>query len=930
MPPSTVSLSLTGIPFQTALGVLQQGHFLLDATVPMPPQTLDGVLRAVESVPGALASSDAARIRDLIRQGESGEAFRRLAVYRDVLQAAHRDCEAAGAASEAVPLERIASLLGLPSPDAAYRMVPEDERLDSKAAPLDPPFARRIEIEWDGEARAFSLSRDALEGPLRLCLGRETSSGMVLPEETVSTRHAEIQFSNGRYWISDRGSTNGTFHNGHRLSAFERRPLRDGDRVVLGRCALTVRLPYELRLRNLEERLRSASSPSRIFETLEACGFAAIVTVIREALKASTVLDERLNRFREVVPHDGGILVKLESLLLRGEAMNLCAAHFPGKTPRESLEAGTRLTHSLAQADSFRDLAVRLRSAGAEGFEDLIVEIEKMHRFGLGYRRSGGGALCMADVPSLFGLRAQVHRLFMQGLPLAPAQMWDLHWRGVTPDLLLERPWRSRTVAPLLGNALEAFRGVIAERLNLDDMERSIQESVTDDTDAPLVLPVQDVTMGTIQLLYKEYQAEGDGLFPANDESASPAFFDRAVNRLASEGIQVKRYETWMYGGSVPFTAEGRIYLSLHRRYAEAIYRYLDNTVEAGIREAGGKIQFKISGHPEGYGRSDSGVVYFNVKDQETIYRLMREMSRAHPEFFKEGHPRFTMPLRDADGDALTGMSFGEEPLTDGESFGTLRAQAMTTAVRMARALMTSAEPPHWAEIRQMCAYLLEGAGVDLENPAFNAGGRAAFGWLLKRCEARSEADAAQAEAFILAEIFERYPGLLGPKAARLVRSIAAGMYRAWEKSDRFPGRARNFRRIPEDLFEEKMAVVLQQIEKNAENPVNAEFREAIVTGDQGPRVLRGLMERIASHCPLFRNPKNEKLLLTLAGNIHKAWLEGPRSAEALEGITRRLVGVLVKHLAETHAGDPFSQTLKAELETLLSIPNLLISAAYE
>jgi hypothetical protein len=85
------------------------------------------------------------------------------------------------------------------------------------------------------------------------------------------------------------------------------------------------------------------------------------------------------------------------------------------------------------------------------------------------------------------------------------------------------------------------------------------------------------------------------------------------------------------------------------------------------------------------------------------------------------------MPLRDEDGDALTGLSFGEEPLTDGESFGTLRAQAMTTAVRTARALMASAEPPDWGEIRQMCDYFLEGAGVNLENPAFNAGGREAF-----------------------------------------------------------------------------------------------------------------------------------------------------------------------------------------------------------
>jgi hypothetical protein len=221
-----------------------------------------------------------------------------------------------------------------------------------------------------------------------------------------------------------------------------------------------------------------------------------------------------------------------------------------------------------------------------------------------------------------------------------------------------------------------------------------------------------------------------------------------------------------------------------------------------------------------------------------------------------------------------------------------------------------------------MCDYFLEGAGVNLENPAFNAGGREAFRWLLKRCEAKSEAETAQAEAFLLAEIFERYPGLRKPKAAGLVRSIARLMHKSWEKSDRFPGRGHIFRRVPEDFFEEKMAAVLLRIEKDAENPVMAEFREAIVAGDQGPRVLRGMMEGIAGHCPSLRKAKNEKLLRALAGNIHKTWLNGPRSAASLMEIFRRRVGLLVRRLEETGEDDPFSQRLKAELESMLSSPS--------
>jgi hypothetical protein len=86
-------------------------------------------------------------------------------------------------------------------------------------------------------------------------------------------------------------------------------------------------------------------------------------------------------------------LAKLEAILLRGEAVGLCAKYFPGRTTRESLEAGVRLTQSLVQADSFRDLANRLAIANEKGFRAMIAEIEKMQRFGLSYR-SREAALC--------------------------------------------------------------------------------------------------------------------------------------------------------------------------------------------------------------------------------------------------------------------------------------------------------------------------------------------------------------------------------------------------------------------------------------------------------------------------------------------------------------------------------------------------------
>jgi hypothetical protein len=62
-------------------------------------------------------------------------------------------------------------------------------------------------------------------------------------DESVSRRHAEIRWGEGGYWIVDRGSTNGTWLNGQRLSPDQPHRLKDGDRVAVGRLSvLTIHL----------------------------------------------------------------------------------------------------------------------------------------------------------------------------------------------------------------------------------------------------------------------------------------------------------------------------------------------------------------------------------------------------------------------------------------------------------------------------------------------------------------------------------------------------------------------------------------------------------------------------------------------------------------------------------------------------------------
>jgi diguanylate cyclase (GGDEF)-like protein len=66
-------------------------------------------------------------------------------------------------------------------------------------------------------------------------IGRGARGGLLIDSDSVSRRHARVEFANGAHRIVDLGSTNGTFVNGSRVQAHE---LRDGDRVQIGKVLL--------------------------------------------------------------------------------------------------------------------------------------------------------------------------------------------------------------------------------------------------------------------------------------------------------------------------------------------------------------------------------------------------------------------------------------------------------------------------------------------------------------------------------------------------------------------------------------------------------------------------------------------------------------------------------------------------------------------
>lgn len=70
----------------------------------------------------------------------------------------------------------------------------------------------------------------------RTTIGRSPDCGVFLDDVTVSRRHAVLVQRDGRWYIEDQGSLNGTFVNRRRVESAE---LDDGDELQIGKYRLT-------------------------------------------------------------------------------------------------------------------------------------------------------------------------------------------------------------------------------------------------------------------------------------------------------------------------------------------------------------------------------------------------------------------------------------------------------------------------------------------------------------------------------------------------------------------------------------------------------------------------------------------------------------------------------------------------------------------
>jgi pSer/pThr/pTyr-binding forkhead associated (FHA) protein len=112
----------------------------------------------------------------------------------------------------------------------------------------------------DGSEVEFPLSEASIR------IGRAKDNDLHIPDESVSTFHAEILIRDGNHVVKDLGSTNGVRVNGERV---QEAPITDGDIVRFG----NVRARYQ------SDAADAIAEPADAVEIIESAGQAAEIPV---------------------------------------------------------------------------------------------------------------------------------------------------------------------------------------------------------------------------------------------------------------------------------------------------------------------------------------------------------------------------------------------------------------------------------------------------------------------------------------------------------------------------------------------------------------------------------------------------------------------------------------------------------------------------
>ena len=97
--------------------------------------------------------------------------------------------------------------------------------IDAAGTTVVSKGSSRLEVVAGMEAKSFGLTK------AKYVVGRAAGNDIQLPEDSVSSRHAQLEKTGGSWRLTDLQSTNGTFVNGRRIDSVELKP---GDRIRFG------------------------------------------------------------------------------------------------------------------------------------------------------------------------------------------------------------------------------------------------------------------------------------------------------------------------------------------------------------------------------------------------------------------------------------------------------------------------------------------------------------------------------------------------------------------------------------------------------------------------------------------------------------------------------------------------------------------------
>ncbi len=122
-----------------------------------------------------------------------------------------------------------------------YEMPQEEDRIEQTQylnSFLGEGCLRLISAQTDGGSTVFPDI--CLDRPI-VCVGKlKGEADVILDSPTVSRVHARLEVKDGKFFVKDMNSRNGTFHNGRRLAPQERCEITVGDRISFAEAGYQV------------------------------------------------------------------------------------------------------------------------------------------------------------------------------------------------------------------------------------------------------------------------------------------------------------------------------------------------------------------------------------------------------------------------------------------------------------------------------------------------------------------------------------------------------------------------------------------------------------------------------------------------------------------------------------------------------------------